>query len=98
MSFQAFLIERRRGVLLQALADATTGTQAAADLLHSYCLAVGLRCTRDEIVADLKWLGERHLVQTGERAGLMLAAITQRGREVVQRLASEPGVSMPDAP
>lgn len=96
MSFAKFLAERRRGVILRALCECAPGTEAAADLLQRYCVAIGLRVARDEVDADLRWLGARHLVVLGERGGLLMAACTQEGRDVAMRLATVPGVDMAD--
>lgn len=97
MSFSTFLAERRRGVILGALNECAPGTEAAADVLQRYCLAIGLRVPRSDVETDLRWLQERHLVNTGDRGGLLLASITQEGRDVARRLATVPGVDMADS-
>lgn len=94
MKFTDFLTARRRGVVLQALAAAEPGVVVAADLLHRYCIAVGLRCTRSTVDADVEWLAERGLLQVGKAHGLLMASITRDGSEVVKRLASVPGVDV----
>lgn len=97
MSFTAFLAERRRGVLLKALAECAPGTEAAADLLQRYCVAIGMRVARADVEGDLRWLSARHLVQLGERGGLLMAACTQAGRDVANRLTIVAGVDMADS-
>ena len=93
-SFTDFLTARRRGVVLQALAASEPGVVVAADLLHKYCIAVGLRCTRATVDADVEWLGQRGLVQVGKTNGLLMTSITRDGNEVVKRLATVPGVDV----
>lgn len=94
MKFNDFLIERRRGVILSALAGVAHDTEAASDMLHKYCLAVGLRPTRDAVDSDLRWLADRRLVLVTERDGFVLAKITQDGHEVAARRASVAGVDI----
>jgi len=96
-SFQNFMIARRRGVLLGALAECAPGVAVAADLLQKYCLSINLRTTVDEIESDLAWLGERALLQLGRAGSLVTAVITRPGRDVVARLVQVPGVDIADS-
>lgn len=99
MNFHSFLNARRRGVILCALADAAYDTEVASDLMHRYCLAVGLRPTLEAVDADLRWLAERRVVLLSEPGdGLLLAKITQHGREVVTRRATLAGCDIPATP
>lgn len=94
--FHDFIIERRRGALLCALASAAAGTEADALLLQRYCLAIGMRPTLDAVAADLRWLAERALVQLGGADGRVAARITQAGREVAAGRAAQAGVDVAD--
>jgi uncharacterized membrane protein (DUF441 family) len=96
-SFRTFIAARRRGVILGALAECAPGTAAAADLLHRYLLSIAMRHTVGEVEADLAWLAENGLVQVGQAGSLVTAVITGRGREVVQRLVTVPGVDVSDS-
>ena len=96
MKFGNFLVYRRRGVLLGALAECAPGVAVAADLLQKFCIAIGLRATQDEVEADLAWLAERNLVQLGKAGPLVTAVITRAGNDVVARLVTVPGVDIAD--
>ncbi len=94
MNFKAFLIARRRGVILRALESAAPGVTVAVDLLHRYCVAIGLRPTQEAVEEDLHWLAERRLVELGTQSELTVARITQTGREVSAERQSVPGVDV----
>ena len=94
MKFNDFLTARRRGVILSALEESAADTEAASDLLHRYCLALGLRPTLQAVDNDLRWLAERRLVLLTETQGFLLAKLTQDGYEVAARRASVAGVDI----
>lgn len=95
-SFADFMTARRRGVILGALASVAHGTAAADDVLHRYLLSIGLRVPMDSLLGDLLWMAERGLLDTGSAGRHITAEITAKGREVVQRLVSVPGVDVTD--
>jgi hypothetical protein len=96
MSFTRFVAERRRGVLLGALADCAPEVAVASDLLQRYLMSINLRATQDEVEADLAWLHTRALVATGRSGPLLTAVITRAGRDVATRLVTVPGVDVAD--
>jgi hypothetical protein len=95
-SFGDFMRARRRGVILGALAECAPGVAAAADVLQRYLMSISMRSTHDEVVRDLRWLAEHGLVEVGQAGSLTTAAITRRGRDVVDKLATVPGVDVSD--
>lgn len=95
-SFAEFLAARRRGVILGALASVAHGTAAADDVLRRYLLSIGMRVPMDDLLADLRWMAERALLATGTVGRHTTAEITAKGREVVQRLVTVPGVDVTD--
>ncbi len=97
-AFSDFLTQRRRGVILGALASVTAGTAAADDVLQRYLLSIGMRVPLDDVLADLRWLAERGLVNTGTAGRHTTAEITLRGREVVRGLVTVAGVDVTDVP
>jgi len=97
-SFSDFLGHRRRGVILGALASVAHGTAAADDVLQRYLLSIGMRTPMDDVRSDLTWMAERGLVNTGQAGRHTTAEITTKGREVVQRLVTVPGVDVTDVP
>ena len=95
LSFASFITARRRACILAALADAdrtAPGTQVACDLLHKYCLAIGLRPTLHTVEQDIVWLAEQHLAETSRLNDLLLVRITQHGREAAARRVQVAGL------
>lgn len=96
--FAEFMAQRRRGVILGALASVTAGSAAADDLLQRYLLSIGMRVALDDVIADLRLLHECGLVNLGTAGRHTTAKITQRGREVVRGLVTVPDVDVTDVP
>lgn len=100
LNFARFLTARRRACILSALADADRagpGTQVACDLLHKYCLAIGLRPTLHAVEQDLQWLAEAHLVEISRLGDLLLARITQHGREAAAQRVQVAGLDFSES-
>jgi hypothetical protein len=95
LNFASFITARRRACILAALADAdrtAPGTQVAVDLLHKYCLAIGMRPTLHTVELDMTWLSEQHLIETSRLSELLLGRITQHGREASSRRVQVAGL------
>lgn len=92
MNFEEFQAQDRRLVLLRALENAD-GYQANTILLHRYCSAVGHRVSADRISQDVAWLREQSLITVVEAAGISVATLTERGRDVAVGNARVPGVA-----
>ena len=94
MDFDQFQTQDRRLVLLRAL-DAADGYQANNILLQRYMTAVGHRVSADRLAGDLAWLTEMQLVKTAEGEGIIVATLTERGRDVAVGNTRVPGVARP---
>lgn len=93
------LREQRRLIILQALAEDSTRS------LNDETLGVVLRTmllgsTRDQLHADLHWLGEHRLVDIERMRGfggvdLWGVTLRQSGLEIAQGHATHPGIARP---
>lgn len=93
MSFAAYIDEQRRLLILQALNEAAIGERVSLALLHRYCISIDLKPTADQVDGDLRHLHDLRLLDRTERDGLVLALITQKGRDVAAGRARAPGVA-----
>lgn len=94
MSFAEFQSADRRLVLLRAL-EAAAQYRANAILLRRYCDTVGHVVSADAIETDLAWLKEQGLATLELVQGLTIATLTERGADVANGRASQPGVARP---
>ena len=94
MSFADFQSADRRLVLLRAL-EAAAQYRANAILLRRYCDTVGHVVSADAIETDLAWLKEQGLVTVEVVQGLTIATLTERGADVANGRATQPGVARP---
>ncbi len=94
MTFAERLIEHRRLVLLQLLAE-SAGYSASAELLHAALPGFGHQASRDRVETDLAWLAEQGLCVVQTVGGVHLAALNQRGLDVAAGTAACPGVARP---
>ncbi|MCW5657433.1 MAG: ArsR family transcriptional regulator [Burkholderiaceae bacterium] len=94
MSFDDYLTEDRRLVLLRGLA-ASVQYRANAFLLGRYAAAVGHTVSADRLAADLAWLAEQGLVTLAKAEGVTVATLTVRGLDVAEGRARVPGVQQP---
>lgn len=93
MSFGDFIAEQRRLLILQALNSAASGERLALPVLHRYLLAIELRPTAQQVDNDLLMLQGVGLVDRTETGGVVLALITQAGRDVAAGRARAAGVA-----
>lgn len=93
MSFGDFLAEQRRLLMLQALNSAAAGERVALPVLHRYLLAIELKPTAQQVDNDLIMLAGIGLVERTEKDGVVLALITQAGRDVAAGRTRAAGVA-----
>ena len=94
MSYREHITADRRLCLVRALsaeADATLNES----LLQRAAEAYGHRVARDAIKADLRWLSEVGAVTVTEVAGYLVATLTARGEDHVQRRTIIDGIARP---
>ncbi|PLX49130.1 MAG: hypothetical protein C0613_08385 [Desulfobulbaceae bacterium] len=65
-------------------------------VLRSALAAMGHRVGQDKLRTELAWLAEQGLVAVNEPAGVMVARLTARGRDVAEGTARVPGVKRPE--
>ncbi|ECI6681024.1 ArsR family transcriptional regulator [Salmonella enterica subsp. enterica] len=87
------LASDRRLVLLRSLMEC--GDTANESVLQTCLEAYGHRMSRDAVRTELSWLSEQNLVRLSDVSGCYVAAITGRGVDVAQGLATVPGVKKP---
>lgn len=88
-----FIAEQRRLLILQALNEAAVGERVSLALLHRYCISIDLKPTADQVDSDLRHLADLQLLERTEKDGVVLALITQRGRDVASGRTRAPGVA-----
>lgn len=94
-SFAEQLRENRRLVILRLLSE-QPGYRANSSVLHAGLYALGVACTRDDVITDLSWLKEQAMIALDEVvSGVYVADLTARGQDVVAGTAVVPGISRP---
>lgn len=81
----------RRGRIVAVLAESNNAgcnTPLLRDMIRQW----GYRYDADTMAIDLAWLSRHGLLTLREIAGVELAAITERGRDVASRDLDLPGV------
>ena len=94
MNFDAQLREEARLRALQALAeqpDATLSDVVIGCALRTF----GINRGEGFVRAELAWLEDAGAVRTRAAGDLVLATLTRRGQEHVERAATIPGVKRP---
>ena len=95
MNFSEVATQDQRLVVLQVLEQDPAGTCNENVLRAALGMAGHQRLSARRVRDILSWLAEQGLAGLEERAGLMLAHITDRGEEVALGGASVPGVASP---
>jgi hypothetical protein len=96
-SFADRLREDRRLVTLRLLLE-TRGYSLNSSNLHAGLDYLSIKCTRAEVLADLRFLSDNGLVKLEPLAdieGLYGCTLTRAGREVAQGVQEVAGVSTP---
>ncbi|HUO23689.1 MAG TPA: hypothetical protein VMU59_14325 [Caulobacteraceae bacterium] len=86
--------EHLRLTILRMLAGAQ-GYSANSSMIHSVTTEFGIGATRDQIRTELAWLAEQGLISTKDVATVVVARITDRGLDVADGRAIQPGVQRP---
>ena len=79
---------------LRLLAEASR-YRANESLLSALLHEWGLVASRDRLRGELAWLREQGLVAIEEIDGVMIATLTERGRDAASGAAKIPGVARP---
>lgn len=95
MDFSEAVSENRRLVALQVLQQDPAGTCNENALRAALDIAGHRKLSRRRVRDLLHWLSEQGLVALEERAGLVLARITERGEDVALGGSAAPGVAAP---
>jgi hypothetical protein len=94
VSYQDYLNEDRRLVLLRLLAD-LPGRKGNSSVLATLLDHWGHSVSRDYVKGQLAWLTEQGLVTTEVMGPVLLATITERGIDAADDRVRVPGVSRP---
>jgi hypothetical protein len=94
VSYQDYLNEDRRLVLLRLLAD-LPGRKGNSSVLATLLDHWGHSVSRDYVKGQLAWLAEQGLVTTEDMGPVILASISERGIEVTEDRVRVPGISRP---
>lgn len=94
MSYRDHLRADRRLCILRAL-DEQTDVTLNETILSRVCESYGHRVGRDVIRADLRWLDEVGAVTVSEVGDYLVARLTGRGEDHVQRRTAIDGIARP---
>lgn len=65
-------------------------------VLREALKSLGHGVSQDKLRTELTWLAEQCLVKTDDTAGIMVAKLTARGKDVATGAATVPGVKRPE--
>ena len=85
---------RRRDLLLVLLASRDYSCNES--LLRTVLRGQGYLASGAQLRDDLFWLSERQLVRTRDVAGVLIATLLERGRDVAEGAESETGIARPE--
>lgn len=95
MSYADYAAEQLRLTLLRLLSEAS-GYRANSSVLLQGAQLMGFDPTRAQVRTQLAWLEEQELVATTSPAEhLVVATLTERGHDVAEGRAKQPGVARP---
>jgi len=92
--FSDYLRQDQRLVMLRILSELPqyrSNSSVLASLLGEF----GHHPSRDQVKAELVWLGEQGLVKVEDIGSVLVVTLTERGADVAAGRASVPGVSKP---
>lgn len=64
--------------------------------LQTALYSMSVRLSGDQVRTELSWLSEVGAVRLTEAGSLVIAELTERGRDLARGHASIPGISVPD--
>ncbi|WP_027853377.1 hypothetical protein [Marinobacterium litorale] len=94
MPFAQFEQEDRRLVILRLLAE-DQDYRVNSSILQQGIDLYGHSVSRDRLHTDLTWLAEQDLVTVEEINSVLVVTLTQRGLDVANGRATQPGVKRP---
>lgn len=94
--FSDFLRQDQRLVMLRILSEVPQ-YRSNSSVIHSLLGQFGHHPSRDQVRAELTWLGEQALVSVDDIGSVLVVTLTERGEDVATGRASVPGVSKPRA-
>lgn len=97
MSFDTIIREEARLILLKQLAM-EVGNRLNSELMRLSLETFGIARTRDWVHAELRWLEDVGAVTITEAGSVLIAGLTQRGLDHVERRARIDGVKRPSIP
>lgn len=90
-NYSAFIEPRRRGQILQVLAQSNEHG-CNVPLLRSVVRQSGYRVSDESLAIDLSFLADNGFLRMREVGGMQLAILTVRGRDVVTGNLTVPGI------
>lgn len=69
--------------------------RANSSILHGETTRFGLAASRDQVKTEMAWLAEQGLIVTEDVGGMVVATLTERGLDVAEGRAVQPGVQRP---
>jgi repressor of nif and glnA expression len=94
MALEKIMNEHQRLSILHALA-AMDDYSANQSIVQTVCAQYGNKMTSDKVATHLAWLKEQGLIGTEQMGTYTIATLTNRGLDVEQGMASQPGVKRP---
>jgi len=88
------LAQHLRLTMLRMLAGAP-GYRANSSILHSAAHEFGITASRDRIRTELAWLAEQGLTTNDDVGAIVVVTLTDRGLDVAEGRAVQPGVQRP---
>ncbi|WP_373389002.1 ArsR family transcriptional regulator [Pseudomonas alcaligenes] len=92
--FADYLRQDQRLVMLRILSELPQ-YRSNSSVLTSLLGEFGHHPSRDQVKAELTWLGEQGLVKVEDIGSVLVVTLTERGADVAAGRASVPGVSKP---
>ena len=93
-NFADYLRQDQRLVMLRILSELPQ-YRANSSVITSLLGEFGHHPSRDQVKAELAWLGEQGLVKVEDIGSVLVVTLTERGADVAAGRASVPGVKKP---
>lgn len=94
MAIEHVMNEHQRLSILHSLA-VMDGYSANNSIIKTVCAQYGNAMTSDKVLSHFAWLKEQDLITTQQLGTYTIATLTNRGLDVQQGMASQPGVKRP---
>jgi repressor of nif and glnA expression len=93
--FMATMNEHLRITVLRLLEE-ESDFSLNESIINDLSAAFGFSPSRDRLRTELSWLEEQGLVENEDMGGLIVATLTQRGKDVATGRVIVPGVKRPN--